>query len=104
VQPPLSAWFKFEVFHSVCEVRLFARNTGRMQALIEELTRWADEWLSLQIFLVSRLFADEHNGRVRRSVSTDPLRGVQVKITAAAEVECLRESAETRRFRDERLR
>src|SRR5262245_49438321 len=55
VDAPLAAWLPFEMFHCIRDVGLVSIKASFLQRPVENFSRRADEWLSLQIFLITGL-------------------------------------------------
>src|SRR5262245_47906204 len=75
VDAPLAARLPVEVFHDVGDVDLLTIQACRFERAIEQLTGGADERTARSIFLIPRLFADEHHPRPPGAFSEDRLRG-----------------------------
>jgi hypothetical protein len=48
------------MFYRVRDVNLRPIDPRFFQGAIQNLARWADKWLSCDILLIARLFAEEH--------------------------------------------
>ena len=81
---PLAALGKFEVFHGVRDVDLFAIEPGFLHRFIQQPPGRPDERMSLAILFVAGHFADHHDSGIRRSFAEHDLRGVPVQVAAAA--------------------
>jgi hypothetical protein len=64
MQPSLAANFPLEVLHSIYDISRVAIYSCLFHASRQKFPRWSNERLSGFIFLVSRLFTDEHDRRV----------------------------------------
>jgi hypothetical protein len=82
VDPALAALLELEVLDRVGDVDRLALETRFGQGLVEYLAGRTDERRALAIFLISRLFADEHDPRGGRASAEDGLRGVTVEVAA----------------------
>ncbi len=67
MQAPLTARLELEVLHGVRQVDLIARHTCRLECLVQDAPGWPHERTTEKVFLVTRLFADEHEVRGRRA-------------------------------------
>jgi hypothetical protein len=63
------------MFHRVRDVKFLAINSRFFQRLIHDFSGWANKRFTLQIFVIARLFADQHDRRVFRTFTKDGLRG-----------------------------
>src|SRR5579863_2102256 len=61
VNSPLTALGRIEVLDHVGDIDLVARDSGSEQGLVEQLSGGPDERMTGHVFLVTRLFADEHH-------------------------------------------
>src|SRR5688572_5468697 len=61
VDAALPTWFPLEVLDDVADVDLCAVDAGLVESAIEKLPRGTDKGSSLEVFAISRLFADEHH-------------------------------------------
>src|SRR5437867_3103574 len=84
VDPALATLLELEVLDRVGDVELLARQTRFGECPIEHLARRPDERGALEIFLVARLLADEHDARVGRAAAEHGLGRVAVEIAALA--------------------
>jgi hypothetical protein len=69
VQAPLAARLKLEMFDRVGHVNALAIDAGLRERPIQQEAGRSDKWPALAIFVVSGLFADKHDLRVRRAFS-----------------------------------
>ena len=72
------------MLHCIGDVDFVAGNFGFVQSTIQNLPRRADKRLAGEVFLVARLLADQHDGRVSRAFTENGLRGVLVKMAGPA--------------------
>jgi hypothetical protein len=79
-----AARLPFEMFNDVCEVRFGAIESRLRQRFIKDAARGSDERLSGQIFIVARLFPDQHDLRTRRPFAEDSLRAPKIQIASLA--------------------
>ena len=84
MDPPLAALHELEMLHGVRDVDPLAVQADLGQRAVEDLTGRADERRALEVFLVSRLLAHEHDPRVGRAAAEDRLRGVAIELAAGA--------------------
>jgi hypothetical protein len=63
-----------------------ARHAGLGQRLVQHLAGGTHERLAGQVFLIARLFPDQHHPRLGRPLARHALGGVAPKIAAAAEL------------------
>ena len=74
----LAALLELEVLDRVGDVELLALATRFGPRLVKHLAGRTDEWRALPIFLIPRLFSDEHDPRGGRASAEDGLRGVAI--------------------------
>src|SRR5262245_48733581 len=55
----LAALLELEMLHRVREIAATAVDPGLCHGTIQQLAGWTHEWTSLEVFLITRLFADE---------------------------------------------
>jgi hypothetical protein len=73
VDAAFAARLPFEMFYGVGDVDFFAVDAGFDESGVEQLASRAYEWTALEIFLISRLFADEHDLCVGPAFAEDGL-------------------------------
>src|SRR5205814_752591 len=83
VDPPLPARLPLEVLDGVRDIGRPAVDAGRLERLVEEVPRRADERLSRAVLLVAGLLADEHRSRPDRALPEDRLRADLPQMAAA---------------------
>ena len=76
------------MLYRVGDINLLARNARIGKRSIEHPACGTDEWMSLAIFDVTGLFADENDARVFGSFAEDRLRGSLVEITSLTRKRC----------------
>ena len=81
---PLAAFLEFEVFDGIRNINGEPVDACFAEGPIEEAASRSDEGLSLAIFFVARLLADEYYGRCWRALSEDGLGSVFVEIASPA--------------------
>ena len=86
MQPPLAAHLMLEVLHRVGDEDLFAIDARLLQRLVEHTTGWTDEGMAIEIFIVARLLANQHQRRMSRALSGNRLGGELGEIAASAGV------------------
>ena len=84
MQPPLASHLMLEMFHRIGDENLRARNSCIFQRPVENAPRRADKRLAGEIFLVTRLLADEHEVGRPAPLAWDRLCRVLVERTARA--------------------
>jgi hypothetical protein len=57
----------FEMFHCIRHIHLSSVDSRFLESAIHNLTGWTDKRFSGDIFVIARLFSDEHNARGFRS-------------------------------------
>src|SRR3954470_16078540 len=73
VNAPLANGLPLEMLHDVCDVNLVAVDSHFLQNLVEEFSGRTHEWAASKVFIVARLFADEHHLRIGRAFAEDCL-------------------------------
>ena len=71
----------FEMFHGIRDIDLLAIDAGSLERLIENFSSGPDEWTPLYVFLIPRLFSDEHHSRLRSTLAENRLRSQLPEIT-----------------------
>jgi hypothetical protein len=69
------------MLHRISNVNLTAIDARFFERTIHDFSRWSDKWFAGDIFVVSRLFAQQHDWRARGSFPKNGLRGAFVKRT-----------------------
>ena len=80
----LSSRLPLKMLHRIGDVHFLAINPGFFECLIHDFPCRSDEWFACDIFVITRLFADEHNRRALWAFSKHRLRGALVKMTRRA--------------------
>jgi len=83
----LAVRFPFEVLHRVCQIERRAGKRGLGEDFVEQRARRTDERLAFAIFLIARLFADQHHARIGGTDARHGLRRVAPERAALARVE-----------------
>jgi hypothetical protein len=60
VDPALPARLPLEVLHSVRDINLRSIDPRFFERAIQDFSRGSHEWFTGKVFLVARLFAEEH--------------------------------------------
>src|SRR5580704_15126373 len=84
MQPALAAHLVLEMLDRIGDEGFVARDAGVLERGIEQAASRADERFARKVFLVARLFADQHDGGVARSLAGNRLGGVAIKRAAGA--------------------
>lgn len=84
VHTALAAKSIFEMLHGVGDINSLTRNIGLCQCACQKLTSRADEWPACNVFLIARLFADEHDRCAARAFSKNRLRRILPEGTCMA--------------------
>jgi hypothetical protein len=84
MQAALAARLELEVLDRIGDVASRALEPGLLEADVEQASGRADERAACNILLVARLFADEHDVGLLRSLAEDELGGVLVEFAACA--------------------
>ena len=79
VEAALAHRLPLEVLHNVGDVNLFPVESFLFKAGIEQLAGGADKGMALEILLIARLFAYEHDASMFRSFAKDCLRRVSIQ-------------------------
>ncbi len=72
------------MFHRIRDVNFLAIDSRFFERLIHDFPGRANKWFTLLIFVVSRLFADQHDRRVFRTLPEYGLCGPLVEMTCRA--------------------
>ncbi len=83
----LAARHELEVLDGIGDIDAVPRNAHFFESLIKDLTGRSDEGTTRQILLVARLFADEHDPGIRRSLAEHRLGRLLVERAATAGVD-----------------
>ena len=81
---PLSPRFPFEMFHRIGDINLFPIDAGFHKRLMENLSGQSDKRMSLNVFLIARLFAHEHHSRFRAAFPKHALCSTLPKVARTA--------------------
>ena len=72
------------MFHRVRDVNFLAINSRFFQRLVHDFASWSNKRFTLLIFVVARLFADQHDRRVFRAFTKHGLGSPLVEVTRRA--------------------
>ncbi len=72
------------MLHRVRNVNFLAINSRFFERLIHDFSSGSNEGFTLLIFVIARLFADQHDRRVFRTFTEDGLCGPLVEMTCCA--------------------
>lgn len=89
----------FEVLHGIRHIDFAAIDSRVFESAVEDLASGADEGFPREIFLVARLFAQQHERRAFRSSAEDGLSGVAEKMAGGAGLRRFLQGRQTRRLR-----
>ena len=84
VQPDFAPLFPFKVLHGIGDVNRGPIDTGRLQALIQQLAGGSYKRPTLLIFAIARLFTNEKHRSMCRSLAKHHLCRALVKIASVA--------------------
>src|SRR5438445_6384534 len=77
------------MIYDVCQVGMVAFDAGCFEPLVKHATGRTDERLSLKIFVVPRLLANQNDARLAPALSKDSLRGILIEGAAPTVLGCL---------------
>src|SRR5207237_2927275 len=80
VNSALSSRFPFKMLHGVRHVNMAAIDSRFLQSAVHDFARGSDKRLASDVFIIPRLFANQHNWRILGSLAKDSLRRVLVKM------------------------
>jgi hypothetical protein len=72
------------MFHGIRHINFFAIDAGSIERFIENSSGGPDEWASLYVFLIPRLFTDEHHSWIRTTFTENGLRSQFPEVTCLA--------------------
>ena len=84
VDAAFAARFPLEVLDGVGDIDPRAIDPDVVEGVVQHTSGWADKGFTSAIFLVARLFADEHDQGVRRPFAENGLRAGPVQVAAMA--------------------
>jgi len=80
----LTSRLPFKMLHGVRHVNMAAIDSRFLQSAVHNFPRWSDKRPASDVFIIPRLFANQHNWRILGSLAEDSLRRVLVKVTCLA--------------------
>jgi len=80
----VSAWLPFEVLYRVGDVHFLAIDSRFFERLIHDFSGGPNERFARDVFVIARLFANEHDRRALWAFAKDSLRCSFVKMTRRA--------------------
>ena len=95
MNPAFSAGLPFEVFHRVSDVNLGAINASVCERAIHNFASRTYEWFARDIFVIARLFANQHHRYALRTLAKDSLGRSFVQMTCSAMSRCLAHRGQT---------
>src|SRR5262249_45994271 len=81
MNPAFPARLPLKMFYRVRDVNLGPINSSFFERLVHDFPSWPDERFTGDIFIVARLFADEHHRCTLRTFAKNRLRRPLVKMT-----------------------
>src|SRR5205823_14339726 len=84
MNPAFPPGLPLEMFHRVRDVNFLAINSRFLERSVHDFSRGPNERFTLLIFVIARLFADQHDRRVLRAFAENSLCGPLVKMTRRA--------------------
>ena len=84
MNPAFPARLPFEMFHCIRDVNFLAINSRFFQRLVHDFPSGPDERFTLLIFVIARLFPDQHDRRVFRTFAKHGLCGPLIEMTRRA--------------------
>ena len=95
VNPAFAARLPFEVFHHVRDINLRPIDSGVLERAIHNLPSRTYEWFARDIFVIARLFANQHHRCALRTFAKDSLGRSFVQMTSSAMSRCLAHRGQT---------
>src|SRR6185295_13522340 len=84
VDAAFPARFPLEVLDDIRDVDGLPIDAGFFERTVEKLPCRTDERMTPEVFVIARLFADQHERRALRAFAEDRLRGVAPEVAVAA--------------------
>jgi len=81
---PFPTGLPFEVFHGVGDVNSRSIDSGVFERAVHDFPSRTNKWFARHIFVITRLFANQHNRRVLRPFAKDSLGRSFVQMTCIA--------------------
>jgi hypothetical protein len=94
VDAALAAFDELEMFDRVRDIDVARIDPGVMHRSMQKLPGGSDERMTLAIFAIARLLADEHHARVRRPFAEDRLRCEFIQVASATMLRRLAQALE----------
>lgn len=79
-----------QVFDGIGDVNVFAADAGLLQRAVQQIAGRPNKRVTLQVFLVARLFPHQHDAEAFSPFAGHGLRGIGIQGTAAARIEARR--------------
>lgn len=89
MDPPFPARFPLEMFHCVRDVYLLAIDSSFFERSIHDFPGRSNKGFTRDVFIITRLFADQHHNCALRTFAKNRLRRALVKVTCLAIFRCL---------------
>src|SRR6516164_9925208 len=99
MDPPFPTRLPFEMFHCVRDVTLGSINSSFFERLIHDFSSGSNERFASHVFVISRLFADQHHHCTLRTFAKDRLRRALVEVACLTIFRRLAHSRPARRVR-----
>src|SRR5689334_3708643 len=96
MNPPFSARLPLEMFYRIRDIDLRSINSRFLEGAIHDFARRPDKRFARDIFVIARLFADEHHLCAFWTFAKHRLGGMFVKVTRLTIFRCLADSRPTR--------
>jgi hypothetical protein len=95
VNPAFAARLPFKVFHHVRDINLRPINSGVLERAIHNLPSRTNEWFARDIFVIARLFANQHHRCALWSFPKNSLGRSLVQMTCSAVSGCFTHGDQT---------
>ena len=79
-----AARLPFEMFHRVCDVNLRPIDSSVLERAIHDFASRTNEWFARHIFVIARLFANQHHRCALRPFAKDSLGPAFIQMTCSA--------------------
>jgi len=89
MNPAFPARLPLKMFHRVRDINLRSIDSSFFERLVHDFPGWPDERFTGDIFIITRLFADEHHRGTFRTFTKNRLRRPLVKMTSVTILRCL---------------
>ena len=84
MNPPFATRFPLKMFHRVRDVNLRSIDSSFFKRLIHDFPSRTNKWFARHIFVIARLFANQHHRCVLRSFAKNSLSRSFVQMTGSA--------------------